>query len=505
MNLSRLPLTVLLSFWSQLAVSAPAEGEDLSPTNPAIARAMSSVGQAAGAAAADSRRPLYHFHPPANWMNDPNGPIYHQGYYHLFYQHNPYGEQWGHMHWGHARSRDLVRWEHLPIALAPSADKGEEHCFSGCATIDGLGRPLMVYTSIAQGRSASDHAEQWGALGDENLMQWTKHPDNPLLDESIHGGLKVYDWRDPFIFKDEGATYLVLGGNLNQAQGGQAVVTLYRAENPGLTAWKYLGVLFRHPDRAVKNIECPNFFKLGDQWVLIISPHGLVEYFVGTFTPAGPHFEAQTRGILDGSDNFYAPNSCADGQGRRLLWGWVRGFKGQGWNGCLTVPRILTLGPGGALRQSAAPELNQLRQAPLPLLLDVVRERGGESPDRTNLFIALPSQTIEISARISGAPPHEFSMEFESGAANGTAFRVDVKAGRIEAGEAKASFNLLPGEKEIDLHLFLDRSLLEIFVNDRVCLTSVMKPGPVPARLHCSSPPNGAVLKRLQVWPLNVL
>src|SRR5438552_13308335 len=134
MNPCHLPPTVLLSLCAQLAMSAPAES-----TNPAIARAMSSIAQAAGAAAADSRRPLYHFHPPANWMNDPNGPIYHQGYYHLFYQHNPYGEQWGHMHWGHARSRDLVRWEHLPIALWPSADKGEEHCFSGCATLDGLG------------------------------------------------------------------------------------------------------------------------------------------------------------------------------------------------------------------------------------------------------------------------------------------------------------------------------------------------------------------------------
>jgi len=81
-------------------------------------------------------------------MNDPNGTIYRDGWYHLFYQHNPYGDDWGHIHWGHARSRDLARWEHLPIALWPSAEKREAHCFSGCAAIDGTGRPMIFYTSI---------------------------------------------------------------------------------------------------------------------------------------------------------------------------------------------------------------------------------------------------------------------------------------------------------------------------------------------------------------------
>ena len=99
-------------------------------------------------------RPTYHFLAPANWMNDPNGPIFYKGEYHLFYQHNPYGDKWGHVHWSHAKSRDLVHWEHLPIALDPSNELGEEHCFSGCC-INNNGVPTIIYTSIGPKRLSS--------------------------------------------------------------------------------------------------------------------------------------------------------------------------------------------------------------------------------------------------------------------------------------------------------------------------------------------------------------
>ena len=92
-------------------------------------------------AASDPTRPAYHFHPPAGWMNDPNGTIYHSGWYHLFYQHNPFGDRWGSIHWGHARSRDLVRWEHLPIALGPNR---ELHIRFPDGTIHNTGPPTRT-------------------------------------------------------------------------------------------------------------------------------------------------------------------------------------------------------------------------------------------------------------------------------------------------------------------------------------------------------------------------
>src|SRR5205807_1921071 len=120
--------------------------------------------------------------------------IYHHGAYHLFFQHNPYGDQWGHMHWGHFRSRDLVKWERLPIALWPSTSLGEEHCFSGCAVSDSGGRLTLIYTSISSKRPP----EQWAAVADDDKdTVFHKHPGNPLLTLSVHGDLAVEDWRDP--------------------------------------------------------------------------------------------------------------------------------------------------------------------------------------------------------------------------------------------------------------------------------------------------------------------
>ena len=100
---------------------------------------------------ADKRLPLYHFRPQAGWMGDLNGPIYYKGYYHIFYQHYPYGTGFvDNVYWGHARSKDLVYWEHLPIALAPSKYKGEKSCYSGDIIITKSGTPMILYTSIPE-------------------------------------------------------------------------------------------------------------------------------------------------------------------------------------------------------------------------------------------------------------------------------------------------------------------------------------------------------------------
>ena len=173
-----------------------------------LARAEASVREAARRVEDDPTRPVFHVLPPAQWINDPNGPLFYNGEYHLFYQHNPYGDRWGHMHWGHVRSKDLVHWEHLPIALWPSKAKGEEHVFSGSAVIDRDGKPMLFYTSIG-GRLP----EQWAAVPeDDGLIKWKKHPANPILTEALHGDVKVHEWRDPFLFREGAAPTWSSGG-----------------------------------------------------------------------------------------------------------------------------------------------------------------------------------------------------------------------------------------------------------------------------------------------------
>src|SRR5579862_8016439 len=124
----------------------------------AIIRATTAMQAATPRAQADPSRPIFHVASPAQWMNDPNGPIFYKGYYHLFYQLTPYSDESGVKYWGHVRSRNLTKWEALPIAIAPSGDRGEESIWSGCCTINGLGQPMVFYTSIGRGKPAFDQA-----------------------------------------------------------------------------------------------------------------------------------------------------------------------------------------------------------------------------------------------------------------------------------------------------------------------------------------------------------
>ena len=223
-------------------------------TNEAIVRATAAIQAAVPRAQTDPIRPIFHFVSPAQWMNDPNGPIYHNGYYHLFYQLNPFSDESGPRalrYWGHVRSRDLVKWEPLPIALWPSGELGEESVWSGCCTLNDLGKPMCLYTSIGEGKSAFDQAVQWAATGDDNLIKWHKSPANPVLTDALNDR-KIYDWRDPFIFRDGNKTFLVTGGHM--ARDRQAAVNIYEAENPDLTQWIHRGVLFEHTDAGAPTV-----------------------------------------------------------------------------------------------------------------------------------------------------------------------------------------------------------------------------------------------------------
>ena len=332
-----------------------------------ITAAEASVAAKAPAVAGDPNRPVYHFRPPCCWMNDPNGTIYHDGWYHVFYQFNPYADVAGGIHWGHTRSRDLVHWEQLSVAVWPSCDLGEEACWSGCAAVTGDGEPVVFYTS--RGIDNVRPFEQWAALGDAEWLTWRKHPRNPILALG-EGDVPPFepDWRDPFLFHSAGRTFLVLGA----ATEDEATVALFETEDPALADWRYRGPIYAKPRSEMRFCECPNFFALGDKFVLLLSPYRNVEYTVGAFDADAPAFVPETHGILDPGvsrldhrgnvsteathANYYATNILYGPEGDCILLGWVRGFRaGQGWNGCLALPRVLTLGSDGRPRQHPCP------------------------------------------------------------------------------------------------------------------------------------------------------
>jgi len=465
-------------------------------TNDVIARATAAVAAAAPRAQTDPARPIFHVASPAQWINDPNGPIFYKGFYHLFYQLHPFSDGSGPKYWGHVRSRDLVKWEALPIALWPSSEAGETEIWSGCCTINGLGQPMCFYTSIGPDKNAFDRADQWAAIGDDDLITWRKSPANPVLTEAVNEGKKIYDWRDPFIFRDGPKTFLVTGGHM--AKDREAAVNIYEAENPELTKWKYRGVMFQHPDAGAPTVECPNFFKLGDQWVLFVSPYGQVQYFVGDFDAATCRFTARTRGVLDYGSSFYAPNTMQVPDGRRLVWGWLNGFPGgHGWNGCLSLPRQLSVSPAGELRQNPAPQLSQLRGQPVEWK-NIRLENGGQT-------LPLPkTNTLEILAELDLQTAKSIGLTIKGGAQDAAPILIQFTDSELQVMDAKAPLTVAK-DGRLRLRIFIDRSVLEVFANETVGLTKIISPlGDTPTlELHAEGGPARA--KRIQAWPLKTI
>ena len=161
------------------------------------------------------------------------------------------------------------------------------------------GTPTIVYTSIGPKTPADDNAVQWLATSTDGMRTWRKHPANPVMTLALHGDLKIKDWRDPFVWKDGDDWFAVLGGH---RAGGNGCALIYKSKD--LVHWQFLNVLMEGTE---KNWECPNFFKLGDKWVLIYSPHGPVRYYTGTLTK-DYKFVPEYHGTLDESHDFLRPD-----------------------------------------------------------------------------------------------------------------------------------------------------------------------------------------------------
>lgn len=420
------------------------------------ASAMDALRAGIPVANADPDRPVYHFHPPANWTNDPNGTIFYKGWHHLFYQLNPTAPRPGNQHWGHARSRDLVNWEHLPIALWPLRDRGERAIFSGGAVLGPDGRPRVFYTSIGHASP-----EQWIAVPeDDELIRWNRPSINPILTVAAHGALSVSQWRDPFLFREGADTYMVCGGNVNDSRGGGGSVQLYRATNADLTAWQFHGVVFWYRDLAIYNVECPNLFPLDGKWVLLMSPQQPCEYFVGELDFRKPEFVPETHGVLD-PGNSYASNISVDDKGRTILWLWGRTNTApeKGWNGVMALPRLLSIGRDGFLRQQPAPEFESLRRAAVSL-------RALEVPvGSPRVLENVSGDCLELKAELVLGNASEIGLEFRraSDGKAGCAVRI-VRPGTLWVGSTRAA--ITRGLERYDLRVFLDKRTIEVFVND---------------------------------------
>lgn len=482
--------------------------------DPALVKAMKAVQDAIPRAEADPDRPVYHFRPPANWTNDPNGPFYFQGWQHLLYQLNPFEPRIGHQHWGHARSRDLVNWEHLPIAIWPSPDLGETAIFSGGAAFASDGRPRIIYTSIG-----NREPEQWLAIPkDEDLFAWEKYSHNPVLSQANHISGPISQWRDPFMFREGNSTYMVCGG---AGVKGRAQVQLYRAAKGDLSQWTHLGPIFQSLDRDIRNFECPNLFPLDGKWVMIVSPNRNCEYWIGDLDISAMKFEPSAHGILD-PGSAYASNISVDGKGRTILWLWGRtgtmafGQPAQpdekAWAGVITMPRILSIGAGGYLVQQPIPEFETLRGS--------VRSFGAQAIDNTS-EIEVSTDCAEIEAVFSGSGTYGLELRRSADRKAGVVVSVqsNFQGTFLNVGNVRT---FIPPADQYKLRIFLDKRCIEVFANDGIAavynyidapitdtgIAVFGQPATLPRYPGGKLPPGFTApqpprLQSLKIWPMN--
>ena len=302
---------------------------------------LASIALPALSQAPDPDRPAYHFLPPSNWMNDPNGPCYWKGEYHLFYQHNPKEAQWGPMYWGHAASKDMVHWRHLPIAMSPTPGGPDKDGVWSGSFVENHGQPTLIYTGV--------NPEVQCLATSQDMLTWTKRAE-PVLTGPPAGYNTGF--RDPCLWREDGSWRMAIGSG-TRGKGG--AVLLYRSEN--LTDWSFVGPLFEAPapeqPRAGAKpgdgvamgemFECPDLFYLGaHRSMLYVSTQGKVFYWLGRywkgkFTPDSP-----PRVLAEGP--FYAPKSFLAPHKRRIIWGWIQETRSKeaqlkaGWSGVMSLP-----------------------------------------------------------------------------------------------------------------------------------------------------------------------
>lgn len=474
----------------------------------------------------DKYRPQFHFTPEEKWMNDPNGMVYFQGEYHLFYQYHPYSTIWGPMHWGHAVSKDLIHWEQFPVALHPDKHGA---IFSGSAVVDwenttGFfeGQPglVAIYTSHdIYPDSDRPRQRQCLAYSSDNGRTWTKYSGNPVLADETKT-----DYRDPKVFWHSETKHWI------QVLATGQCATIYKSKN--LIDWQFASEFAEGSHAGFW--ECPDLFPLPldsgkEKWVMLVSlgdtgehaEGSRTQYFIGDFD--GETFvndnEKDTVLWLDyGRDN-YAGVSWSDLPGRRIYIGWMSNWRyanqvpTKEWRGVMTIPRELSLSSsadGVRLIQKPVSEAQGLR-------------KGCESfkdklvTTEQHVSIPLKSALLELNLELEFESAALAEITIQHSEAEKTIIRYDsetetLSADRTLSGEAdfSASFPAVQEapmkmkDNSIRLQLFLDASSIELFGNDGECaITSLVFPESKESVLHLASHGGAIKIRSMELHELS--
>lgn len=422
-------------------------------------------------------RQRYHFMPQTGWLNDPNGLIYFRGKYHFFFQHNPYSGFWDSMHWGHAISDDMLHWEYLPLALAPS-EKYDNHlkggCFSGSA-IEYDGKLFLIFTGTT---NEGNGFEQSQCIAySEDGVHFEKYEGNPVL--TAPKGISTSQFRDPKVWKHEDTYYMVCGAERDK----KAQALLYRSKD--MIHWEFFNVLAESRGEWGYMWECPDFYPLGDKYVLMFSPMGVGErtavYLVGDFDYKTGKFIYHVNGEIDWGFDYYAPQSFQAPDGRRIIVGWANSWDWmpfwkdwgptykEGWCGFFNIPREVRLMADDTLQFVPIQELKTLRENPVHNDCIVVTEIEKE-------LVAGDGVSYELKMKIDleKTNAEQLELKLRSGEERKTICLFDFKNACMSVNRNESdgwskgisrSVLYLNGKKELDIHIISDQSSLEIFTD----------------------------------------
>lgn len=400
----------------------------------------------------------YHFSPFINWMNDPNGLCFYKGYYHMFYQKNPFEQIWGSMYWGHAVSRDLVHWVHLPIALEPQQEILKDGniiggAFSGSAYVKD-GELKILFTRDLEDKNHEKSAKQWQVTvsGKDGIHFENEEEVVPAF--SVEGASE--NFRDPKVTKINGSWYMVLGSQVNK----KAAILLYKSED--LKEWKYLHPLIIEEDENIEAFECPDFFFLDGKyvvtgaWMSYKDEYGRfnpMRYYIGSFEE--DVFEIESEGFCDFGCDYYATQSFF-GCDRRINISWIPDWRMQqkeyknGCKGSMSIPRELHI-VNGSLIQKPIPEIYSLMQQ------ELVCTKG------KNIYLEnVPGNTFYAKAEFEG----ETDFEIFFARREDREYSLKKAGNEIEIiGENGDARYITHISKVTAVEIFVDRRVVEVFIN----------------------------------------
>lgn len=448
-------------------------------------------------------RPAYHYTPEKNWVNDPNGMVYLDGEYHLFYQYNPFGDKWGHMSWGHAVSKDLKTWEELPLAIPETmnADSSTTMVFSGSAVVDSLNTSgffekgfkkgmVAIYTSHIDKKGTGLAQHQSLAYSSDKGRTWKFYDKNPVLD------IKLKDFRDPSVFMYEGKWRMIVVKSL------EYTAQIY--ESADLKNWKLLSEFGKIGDYA-KIWECPSLFKVPVEnsdkfkWVSMISSahedtdYVGMQYFVGEFDGKKFTPDAQT-GVLriDYGKDFYAAvpfNNLPAKDKNPMIMAWVNNWAyagdipSEGRRGMFSMPRKLSL----------VNENGKFHLVQKPVFADNIHTetltlKASELSEVKTL--EMKSNSYRLNLTIDLANTKGVSVDLLKNGEEKSILNYDVTSQKLSFDRTKSgkvdfnktfpsveSMKVIPQNGILKLDIFVDNSIVEIFANDgRAVLTDLVFP-----------------------------